>query len=571
MSDLTPAALYAAKSSEDKHGSIRTQLADCRKLAEREGWQVVGEFSDEGFSAYHGNRGPGLVAARQKAAEVAPSVLVAQHSDRVARGAGDAPGAAEHLVEVVAALRRQGVTLRTCQDDFFADPRIGNVMAAMMGMRNTEDSARKSEATRAGLKRRKDRGAPVGAVPLGYTVDKQVLDDGTLITSRVIDDATVRTIEHIFELIESGKTPGEIARKLNADGIRTRPTEKRPNGSTWEPRTVSKIVANTAYKGEKGYPQIIEPDRFDAIHANLARLDPAQVAKRRGGRRPRDDSYFLRGILFCAKCGGTMYTRRGAKGKRTYVCRNRRQSTGLCKAPMIPAELVESHVLRHLDTFVDSVEDWIQERLQERDSERREREVALVRQRSKLTDLDRQRDRYVAQYRKLVDEHKTTAPLALEEVERIDQQRAEQEQAIQEAEAVVGEFSGPPDVDAALDFYGQLVDLVQGRIQKAEGARELNETLSTVVAGLWAEIEDDGERLVVEFELVEPREYLPDGQPTWERRLGDALARRRPVLPPISTREHPSEPKPLAHTEPTQNHKGGLDLDVRQTGNKTLV
>ena len=59
----TPVVIYAAKSTEDKHGSIPTQLDDCRALAKREDWHVVGEFSDEGFSAYKGNRGPDLARA----------------------------------------------------------------------------------------------------------------------------------------------------------------------------------------------------------------------------------------------------------------------------------------------------------------------------------------------------------------------------------------------------------------------------------------------------------------------------------------------------------------------------
>src|SRR5436190_10942814 len=152
-----PAILYAAKSTEDVRGSIATQLADCRALAEREGFEVVGEYQDEGFSAYSGNRGPGLEAAREHASSVG-GVLVAQHSDRVARGAGDRPDAADHLVEVVVTLRRAGVELRTCQDDFFADSRIGLVMASLMGQRNTEDSLRKSEATKAGKRRAWERG-----------------------------------------------------------------------------------------------------------------------------------------------------------------------------------------------------------------------------------------------------------------------------------------------------------------------------------------------------------------------------------------------------------------------------
>lgn len=149
-----PVVIYAAKSTEDERGSIGTQLTDCRAMAGREGWRVTHELTDEGFSAFSGNRGPALEAAKEAviaaAAEQGEAVLLAQHSDRVSRGAGDRPNAADHLVEVVASLRRQGVTLRTVQDDFFGDPRIGLMMAAMMGQRNTEDSARKSAAVASG-------------------------------------------------------------------------------------------------------------------------------------------------------------------------------------------------------------------------------------------------------------------------------------------------------------------------------------------------------------------------------------------------------------------------------------
>jgi DNA invertase Pin-like site-specific DNA recombinase len=149
---IAPAILYAAKSTEDKHGSIPDQIVKARDLSEKEDWSMRGEFSDEGFSAYSGNRGPGLeeakAAAIELAAEQGECLLVALHSDRVARGAGDEPGAAEHLVEVVAHLRRHGVRLRTVEDDFFADDRIGLLMAAVQGQRNSEDSLRKAESVR---------------------------------------------------------------------------------------------------------------------------------------------------------------------------------------------------------------------------------------------------------------------------------------------------------------------------------------------------------------------------------------------------------------------------------------
>src|SRR5690349_10020515 len=96
----TPAVIYGAKSTEDTHGSIPTQLADARELAEREGYEVVAEYNDEAASAYSGNRGDGLAAAMAKCealvAERGEAVLIVQHSDRLARGDGRK---SKHLVE----------------------------------------------------------------------------------------------------------------------------------------------------------------------------------------------------------------------------------------------------------------------------------------------------------------------------------------------------------------------------------------------------------------------------------------------------------------------------------------
>ena len=534
MTDRIPAVIYAAKSTEDKHGSIPTQLEDCRRQAEDR--DLVRDFQDEGFSGYSGNRGPGLEQARKVAAQTAAErgtcELWAQHSDRFARGPGDKPGAAEHLVEILMWANRHNVVLRTVQDDFFADPRTNVQMAAMMGQRNTEDSARKSRSVSDGQRRRRESGLPVGRMGTGYKVE-QVTVANEIVPVRVLDPDWVPVVERIFDLVEAGPTFGSVARLFNGEGLRTRPTKKAPNGNPWTARAVRRIVHNTAYKGEKNYPKIIEPERFDTIHAGLKRLDPAAVAKRKGGRKPVDDSYFLRGLGFCLRCGAPLYTRLQAVG-RVYICAHVRQRTGLCDAPPIPAELFENQVLRHLDTFIGSVEDWLQEQVEARSGQRREREKALVTQQTRFTDLDRQRERHLADYRRLIGEGKTgKAEIALEEVERIDRERQEQEQTIEQLEAVVSEWSGPPDVDAALDYYTELVDSVRGLVREAKGPQELHDKLTTVVAGLWADVEEDRERLLVEFELLNFKE---------ERH--PLFGTQRPTLPPrmLDDRRLPDDP-----------------------------
>ena len=98
---MTYAVIYAAKSTKDRNASIPEQLDDSRQMCEENGWEIIGEHFDENFTAYTGNRGPGLAAAIAQAKEAATDddrvMLVAQHTSRFARGDGASPGAAKAL------------------------------------------------------------------------------------------------------------------------------------------------------------------------------------------------------------------------------------------------------------------------------------------------------------------------------------------------------------------------------------------------------------------------------------------------------------------------------------------
>src|SRR5436190_1793376 len=104
MEDGTQIAcvIYAAKSSEDRFGSIADQLAECQRAIELDAPRVIaGRYRDEAFSAFTGSRGPGLDDAMQHVGELAAqggrAELWALHSDRLARGDGRS---ARHAVEI---------------------------------------------------------------------------------------------------------------------------------------------------------------------------------------------------------------------------------------------------------------------------------------------------------------------------------------------------------------------------------------------------------------------------------------------------------------------------------------
>jgi DNA invertase Pin-like site-specific DNA recombinase len=307
-----PAVLYAAKSTEDLRGSIGTQQADCRALAEREGLEVVAEFTDESVSAYSGDRGSGLVEAmatcEELGAERGEAALIIQHSDRLARGDGRQ---SKHLVEYALWALKHDVKIHSVQDP----QTFGDLLYAVdTGQRNHEDSARKSAATRDGLKRRRDRGLPIGAVPEGYIV-QAAIENGRPVTSRVVDEQRIPFVMRAMEMVESGSTFGDVSRRFNAEGLRTR------RGKQWTTRAIREIVLNPDYTGTTGYPQVTDPERFERIVASVKRLDPVAVQARRKGRKAAED-YLLRGIASCGLCGSSLYTRRYKRvaGERAYIC-----------------------------------------------------------------------------------------------------------------------------------------------------------------------------------------------------------------------------------------------------------
>jgi DNA invertase Pin-like site-specific DNA recombinase len=325
--EAAPAVLYAAKSTEDKRKSIPDQHVDCRAKAEREGWHIAGEFSDEGFSAYSGNRGPGLEAAKAAAVDAAmehgSALLVAQHSDRVARGAGDAPEASDHLVEVVSWLTRHKIVLRTVQDDYYRDPKTAHLMAAVMGQRNTEDSRRKSESVAGGMRRRAQRGLFNGRFPpYGY---RRV--DGLLIV--IASEAEV--VRRIYREYVAGRSQQAIARDLNRDGV---PTQQ---GRQWYQGSIRAILVNPVHRGKVTHLA----DQYDGVHEPIVDADlwfkarrlreaNARTTGHGRGRKPKGRHLFIKGHLKCGSCGSSMLAvtkpNRSGGTYEVYACDGRKRN-----------------------------------------------------------------------------------------------------------------------------------------------------------------------------------------------------------------------------------------------------
>jgi DNA invertase Pin-like site-specific DNA recombinase len=342
--------LYAAKSTEDRHGSIPGQIQDCRDAIERaEDRVLAGEYFDEACSAYTGNRGPELVDAMRHAEELArehgTAELWAQHSDRLARGDGRT---ARHAVEIALWALKREVRIRTIQDpDTFRDL----LYAVVTGQRNHEDARRKGLASAGGYRRALQRGEYAGRKLDGYRLAVSI-EDGKVVRRLEIDPDRQQAFELLFRLGLKGKTSGAVARALNAAGWSTKPRESGRSPQPWNSTGVLQVLHNPRYAGvtaSKG--QIIGTARWPAYislrqHHRLQALIDARWRRRRKSRF--SEAFLLSRLVRCGRCGAPLHCqtamlRADGTYSRRYLCRSHRRAhhPGRCDAPRIDADVLE--------------------------------------------------------------------------------------------------------------------------------------------------------------------------------------------------------------------------------------
>jgi DNA invertase Pin-like site-specific DNA recombinase len=396
---MIPAIVYAAKSTDDKHNSIggkgngeRGQIDDCRELAAKRSWEVVGEYKDEAKSAFHGSRGDGLAAAMEHCERLAAEsktanvALIVQHSDRLARGnIKDA----KHLIEYGVWAIKKGVTIASVQDpDTFADlhgQQYALLKPYLTGERNYEDSRRKGEAVRGGLKRSAARGRSRGGPrPYGYRREFRLNEKNEKEGFYVVDEVEAAVIRRVFDEYLHGRGHRVIAAGLAADSAPT------VNGGPWRQKMVATILSRKLYLGivtdvdGKEFPGEHEAIITREVFDEAQRIRRSQ-ARQTGGRPASGLHLLTKGILKCGACGHTMYPRHHARsGHDYYYCGGRLEyGREFCGTASLRRDEADEALMRELAReYIDL--DGARSQLEERHA----LNVALAREQARSADQE---------------------------------------------------------------------------------------------------------------------------------------------------------------------------------------
>jgi site-specific DNA recombinase len=252
--DAKRAILYARVSTDEQARSgysLSQQLEALREYASREGYEIVEEIEDRGYSGATLAR-PGLDRVRDLVAAGTASIVLAQDRDRFAREPAHGWILREELGKV-------GSKLYALNDRGDDSPE-GMLTDGILDQLAKYERAKVAERTRRGLLQKAREGKVIKGPKANYGFKFNDTEDGLL-----VHQPEMRIVEKIFRMAASGMGPKAMQTRLYAEGIPS------PTGMAMWPHRILKVqmVLNDLYK----------PHTYDEIAPLLspevaAKLDP---------------------------------------------------------------------------------------------------------------------------------------------------------------------------------------------------------------------------------------------------------------------------------------------------------
>lgn len=295
--------LYARVSTEEQSGedhfSLGAQFAEMRETAEKKGWEIVGEFVDEGISGTKRNR-PQLEAALSLARSQAFDVLMVHELSRLSRSV-------YYTLDIFDVLGKMGIGFASVRDpDFdFADPSKRLFLTILAAINEYYVTALSHHVKKSKRARARQGLYNASSIPYGYK------HSGTSQTPAIIETEEAASVVFAYETYSLGRYSDlEIAEMLNAKGHRAR------SGRRVSRDMITRILTNPFYMGKILYrdaatniSEIYEGQHSAVVSSELwEKVQEVRTTRNVRSRAVQKSYrvYLLSGLAVCNVCGRTL-------------------------------------------------------------------------------------------------------------------------------------------------------------------------------------------------------------------------------------------------------------------------
>lgn len=275
--------IYARYSdSKQREESIEGQLKVCYAYAERNGYNVIGEYIDRAISAKTDDRPNFQKMIRESGKKFFQGILV-YRLDRFARNRYDSAKYKYYL-------KKNGVKVISASEPI-SDDASGVLLESVLEGMAEYYSVELAEKVNRGLSVNAEKClSNGGTTPLGYRIENK---------HYVIDEEKAPVVREIYEKYADGWSAKQICESLNERHIRS------ARGAAFNKSSLHTILKNRKYLGiyiyngkeiPGGMPQIVEKELFDRVQARMTENKQAPARARAKAE------YILSGKLFCGYC-----------------------------------------------------------------------------------------------------------------------------------------------------------------------------------------------------------------------------------------------------------------------------
>jgi len=319
--------------SQDKQ-TTEVQLKACREFAEKHGYNVIEEYSDEACTGKNDRR-PAFRKMLKDSEKGQFQFVIVYKYDRFARNI-------RLSLNYEAELEARGIiTLSTIEP--YSNDANGKLMRGMNYLIAEFYSNDYAQRIQKGLENTSSKYQSTGGQrSLGYkTKDKKF----TIVKNEAI------AVQKIFEMYASGENMATIINYMNELGFKT------ANGNSFNKNSIHRILTNKRYIGTYVFkdievpnkiPRIISDELFNEVQIKMAqnKLAPARARAK--------TEYLLTTKLFCGHCRNAMVGSSGTSRNGTlhtyYKCKSVMDKQ--CDKKSVPKDYIEDLVINSIRKFL---------------------------------------------------------------------------------------------------------------------------------------------------------------------------------------------------------------------------